>query len=149
MGQVHILARHGYFKNSKDWMSFQLYFVDHEQVVDGNCAVSQSLQQVIPQHRTNAQMARDFYIGEVAHRLMTHSQLNDIAGQLVYYNQLRQTVDIPEIKLISANYERTITSATCAAGHARRRSRRCPRRQQGRTICSNRARCPSLLGRRL
>ncbi len=43
---------------------------------------------------------------------MTESQLNDIAGQLTYYNQLYKNVDIPEIKIISANYERTITSAT-------------------------------------
>lgn len=76
--QVHILARHGtriiptsihdifpnstekfecewngmstrYFKNSKDWMSLQLHFVNNENIVEGNCAVSQSLSDVIPQ----------------------------------------------------------------------------------------------------
>jgi len=139
--QVHILARHGarilpkpiksifpnsdakfeckwttvntrYYENQKDWMSFRLHFVNNEQIVEGNCHVSGSLQQVIPQHRANAQMAARFYIGEEAHHLMTQSELNDISGQLTYYNQLRQNIDIPEIKIISANYERTITSAT-------------------------------------
>ena len=139
--QVHILARHGariipdsiktifpnsdaeftcdwetvntrVFKSEKDWMSFKLHFVDNEQVVEGNCAVSSSQRQVIPQHRTNAQMAKRFYIGEAPYQLMTQSQLDDIAGQLTYYNQLEENTDIPEIKLISANYERTITSAT-------------------------------------
>ncbi len=75
--QVHILARHGarilpdpitsifpdsterfkcewktvdtrYYKDEKDWMSFKLHFVDNEQIVEGNCAVSSSLKQVIP-----------------------------------------------------------------------------------------------------
>eukprot|EP01084_Bolivina_argentea_P124927 221388_1 len=139
--QVHILARHGariisgsikhifpksnqkfechwksvatrYYKNEKDWMSFKLNFVDNEQIVEGSCAVSSSLQAVIPQHRANAQMAKAFYIGDADYQLMTESELNDIAGQLTYYNQLTKTVDIPEIKIISANYERTITSAT-------------------------------------
>eukprot|EP01084_Bolivina_argentea_P142522 250376_1 len=139
--QVHILARHGtrilpdaittifpnstqefechwktvntrYYKDLADWMSFKMHFVDNEQIVEGSCAVSSSLQQVIPQHRTNAEMAKAFYIGEEPYQLMTQSQLNDIAGQLTYYNQLSKNLDIPEIKIISANYERTITSAT-------------------------------------
>merc|ERR1719474_1875542 len=101
-----------YFKHSKDWMSLQLHFVRNENIVEGNCAVSQSLSDVIPQHRTNAQMARDFFIGEAPYQLMTQSHLNDIAGQLVYYNELKHSPSIPELKIIAANYERTITSAT-------------------------------------
>jgi len=140
--QVHILARHGtriiphsmqsvfpnaapqqfhcnwttvvtrFYNNDKDWMSFRMRFIEGEQVTEGNCAVSSSLQQVIPQHRSNAQMAKNFFVGEESYHLWTQSQLNDIAGQLTYYNQLRQSVDIPEMKIIAANYERTITSAT-------------------------------------
>lgn len=57
-------------------------------------------------------MARDFFIGEAPYQLMTQSHLNDIAGQLVYYNELKHSPSIPELKIIAANYERTITSAT-------------------------------------
>eukprot|EP01083_Nonionella_stella_P080454 221123_1 len=139
--QVHILARHGarilpvpirsilpnstqkwechwktvntrYYKTVKDWMSFKLHYVNNEQIVEGDCAVSSSLYQVIDQHRANAKMAREFYIGNEDYQLMSLSKLNDIAGQLTYYNQLSHNVDIPEIKIIAADYERTITSAT-------------------------------------
>lgn len=139
--QLHVLARHGtrilpipitdifpnsnqswncnfstvitrHFKNEAKWMAFKLHFVKNEEIVEGSCAVSSSLAPVIKQHTINAKMITNFYIGKDKNDLMTKSELRDIAAHITYINMLGRNDNIPELKVLSADYERTITSAT-------------------------------------
>ena len=111
-----VVSRH--FKGLKMFLSFQLHFITNEGVVAGDCQEASSLSPVINQHSTNAEMVKQFYIGKGKHHLMSQTHLDSIAYKIYSIsdenneNTLFVNDAIPEIKILSANYERTVTSAT-------------------------------------
>lgn len=90
-----------------DWnlISVKKHYIPNEQEVEGNCQASQSLDRSISQHTTNARMFSDFFIGNHSWALMRKEQLRNLSNLIV------QQGYTSEIRILAADFERTITSA--------------------------------------
>ena len=88
--------------NNSDWISLQKNYVPNEQIIGGNCGDSQSLYKAVNQHKLNAFLIRDYYIGDKSHQLMNEQQLSRIVSDIFIENKYENN-NSPFIKIISTD----------------------------------------------
>ena len=94
-----------------DFMSLQKNYVSNEELMGKNCVNSQSVFQVIQQHRKNADSIHDFYVGHDSHHLFSEDDLTEYVHDL-FVDRRYSDNNLPFIKLVANDLERTYSTVS-------------------------------------
>ena len=85
-----------------NWISLQKNYVQNEQITGGNCKDSQSIYKAVKQHKLNAHLIREYYIGDENYNLITKDEFQEIIADIFITNKYKDN-NSPFIKIISTD----------------------------------------------
>ena len=85
-----------------NWISLQKNYVQNEQITGGNCKDSQSIYKAVNQHKLNAHLVREYYIGHENYNLMTNDEFQEIISDIFIKKKYKNN-NTPFIKIISTD----------------------------------------------
>ena len=94
-----------------NFISLQKNYVSNEELIGVNCVSSQSVYQVIQQHRKNADLIYNFYVGNDSNHLFSEQDLNGYVEDM-FVDRKYENNNMPFIKMVANDLERTYSTVS-------------------------------------